>query len=356
MDIRTYNIEQLPDRADRFWMECCAHDRFASPFFHPEFVRTIDRVRQGVRVAVISDGEEPVGIFPYERDDKQRGGPVAGRLSDFQGLICRCNPNINGAELLEGCGLRSFNFDHWLAEQTVVNEYKDELYDSPFLDLSQGFDAYYQKRISQSSTRLKKIGQLSRKLERECGSIEFVEHDRDPKAWELLIRWKRDQYRRTGALDIFKYRWVLDVLQQVAKADSGTFRGCMMTYRAADRIVAVHLGMRTEQCVHWWFPAYDPAAGCYSPGLLMLTRGARHFAEQGVLRIDLGKGDEPYKKSVTLDASSVAQGMVQTGNIGKLLRRSRKKTWERLKRVPGKTYFKRATALIHRLRNHYDFR
>ena len=332
-----------------------AGDRFSNPFFNPEYCRVISRVRPNVRVAVIREGDEFTGFFPFECDSRQVGRPVSGRLSDFQGIVSSEEPQLGIAELLAGCGLNRIQFDHWMADQKVIESHLDARFDSPFLDLSEGYEAFFQKRISQGSTRLKKVGQLTRKVARECGELVFTEHDEDPQAMELLLSWKSDQYRRTGALDIFAYPWVTEVLKQMSSVNADGFRGCMMTLRVAGRIVAVHLGMRTQKCVHWWFPAYDTAMGNYSPGLLMLMEGARYFASQGVRRIDLGSGDEAYKKSITTDHVWVAEGTVQLGKVRPMVRRGRKRLWETIRRMPGKGYLKGATALFHRLRNHYDF-
>lgn len=357
MDIKTFDMAEVPPQILDDWRSICESSlAFGSPFFHPQFLQTVATVRAGVRVAVISDGDENIGFLPYEAGKSRHGRPVAAGLSDFQGIVCRQLPRLTPRELLQGCSLRSLAFDHWLADQQIASVCGDAVYASPFLDLSHGYDAFYRQRTAQGSTRFKKVGQLTRKLIRERGEVVFVERDDDKQAFDLLVRWKSQQYRRTGALDIFQYPWVQGILRKVAEVNAHGFAGQMMTYRVAGEIISVHLGMRTESTVHWWFPAYDPRFGKYSPGLLMLAAGAEYFAEKGVRRLDLGRGDEAFKRSLTLESQPVAEGVIDSSGLRRLVRGSGKVLWQTLRRIPGKTYVKRSTALMHRLGRHYKFR
>lgn len=357
LDIKTFDITDVPQSLVGDWGSTCESSiAHGSPFFHPNFMRCVASVRPGVRVAVVSEDGKSTGFFCFEVGKNGRGRPVAGRLSDFQGIISDKPTSLTARELLEACSLRSLSFDHWVAEQPLAAKHGDAVYDSPFLDLSQGYESFLSKRTGQGSTRLKKVGQLSRKLMRECGNAVFSEHDEDPKAFEHLLAWKSQQYQRTGALDIFKYHWVLDILKRVVGEVEGGFCGRMMTYRVAGQIVAVHLGMQTRSTVHWWFPAFDPAFGKYSPGLLMLAAGAEHFAGMGVQRLDLGRGDESFKRSVTLDARMVAEGELTTSRVRRFAKRGTRALWQTLRRIPGKSYIKRTTAFMHRLNKHNEFR
>src|SRR2546422_9451156 len=59
----------------------------ANPFLAPEFAIAAGRVRPGVRVAVLADGQAPAGFFPFERRSLGVGVPVAPELTLCQGLV-----------------------------------------------------------------------------------------------------------------------------------------------------------------------------------------------------------------------------------------------------------------------------
>jgi CelD/BcsL family acetyltransferase involved in cellulose biosynthesis len=78
-----------------------------------------------------------------------------------------------------------------------------------------------------------------------------------------------------------------------------------------DRLAAVNLCMRSNHVLHSWFPAYDVEFSKYSVGLILLVETARAAESLGIKRIDLGKGDEPYKRDFMSGATMVAEGSVE---------------------------------------------
>ena len=118
----------------------------ASPYFRPEFTQAVAPVRGDVEVAVLEEGGEMVGFFPYQR---WRGGiarPVGGRLSDFQGVVVRTGVAWNAEQLLRSCRLKAWHFDHLLASQEPLRPYHWLVEDSPYVDLSGGFSACIARR------------------------------------------------------------------------------------------------------------------------------------------------------------------------------------------------------------------
>ena len=59
----------------------------ANPFLSPEFSIAVGRVRPAARVAVLTDGQDITGFFPFERRRLGVGVPIAAGLTDCQGLI-----------------------------------------------------------------------------------------------------------------------------------------------------------------------------------------------------------------------------------------------------------------------------
>ena len=101
-----------------------------------------------------------------------------------------------------------------------------------------------------------------------------------------------------------------ELLQDLSRTTEPGFKGILSALYFDDRLVAVHFGMMTGQVLHWWFPAYDPSLRKYSPGLILLLETARTAAQQGIERIDLGKGEERYKLSFMTGSQTVYEGSV----------------------------------------------
>lgn len=87
MNIQCLSPNTLGDHEVSCWSQWQAADRaLSSPLFRPELVQAVARHRPGVEVAVIRQGEETVGFFPYHRQGRV-AEPFAGTLTDLQGLI-----------------------------------------------------------------------------------------------------------------------------------------------------------------------------------------------------------------------------------------------------------------------------
>jgi len=80
--------------------------------------------------------------------------------------------------------------------------------------------------------------------------------------------------------------------------------------------------MRTQRVFHWWFPAFSPEFGNYSPGLILILELIRHCAESGMTRMDLGRGHERYKTSLMTGAAAIADGCVTVRPIDRLIQRA----------------------------------
>src|SRR5581483_3377363 len=59
----------------------------ANPFLSPEFAQAVAAVKPEARVAVLTEGREPVGYFPFERGPFGFGRPIGDGVSDCQGVI-----------------------------------------------------------------------------------------------------------------------------------------------------------------------------------------------------------------------------------------------------------------------------
>lgn len=283
--------------------------RYESPYFCPEFTQAVGRVRDDVRVVVIENDGRPAGFFPHQRAAWGRGSPVGGALSDYHGVIATPQAEWSVVELMRAAGLSVFSFDHLVDPAGRFAPYVTaSAAESPQIDLA-------------SFEPPPDFARKARKLAREVGELSFSLHDASAVALERLFEWKSDQYRRTGLTDAFGVAWTRGLLGRLMSIETPGFAGTCSVLRSGEEIVAVHAGMRSRGVLHWWFPAYDTRHAAYSPGIILLLRMA---AALGSGKIDLGKGDARYKRSLMTGAVPLREGFVELPSLAATARRLRR--------------------------------
>ncbi len=308
-----------------------------SPYFRPEFTQAVAQVRDDVEIAVLEHAGETIGFFPFQRSRSNRGLPVGTQLSDFHGVIARTGYDFNADELIRECGLASFRFDHLPTSQRPFAAFTWQTDVSPYLDLSEGFEAYCEQRRQDGSKRVKKTMRKSRKLQREVGPIRVEVERTSGRALQLLMDWKAEQYRRSNLANLFGFDWIVRLLEHVLDARDPLFEGMMFVLYAGKRVAAIDFTLRSAGVLHSWFPAYEPVLSTYSPGHILLMETARMAETLGIRRIDLGKGPETYKTSFMSGAVTVAEGGVHSRPMDRLLARN----WHRLRDWIGSSPLKR---------------
>jgi len=298
-----------------------ANGALDSPHFCPEFVRLVAEERDQIEVAVLQDSAGPVGFFPYYRDRADVGRPVAGSFSDFQGIICSSALQWDPLELLRECDLSAWFFDHLLASQAPMCKHHLATSLSPYLDLSAGFEAYRAERRKAGSDELREVLRKSRKIEREVAPLRFEPCSQDKKALDVLVRWKREQLQSLGLQDCFSEHWVLPMLERVALYRGERFSGMLSTLYVGDELLAVTLGMRSERVLHGWVTAFNRHYRKFSPGLMLIVKLAHAAESLGIHRIDMGRGNESFKRSFASGAITLAEGALDRRLVPRMLTR-----------------------------------
>ncbi len=279
-----------------------------SPFFTPDFAQIVASVRQDVEVALLYDDDRLAGFFPFQRTSMNVATPVGVGFSEFHGVIASPDLRWTATELLRGCGLLAWKYDHVPVSQEPFAKFHQRVGGSPYMDLTQGFEAYCAQRQRCGSSVIRQTARKHRKLQRMVGQVDFELHDCGQHGLDKLIEWKSAQHARTGVVDVFKFRWVTDLLRRVHSHQKASFSGVMSVLSAGGQPIAVHLGMRTGTVAHVWYPAFNPDFGEYSPGMILFLELARALAEDGVRRIDLGPTPQRYKQSLRSGDIPVAIG------------------------------------------------
>lgn len=326
--------DRVPERDLQTWAHIQeAEPSLGSPFFRPEFTEIVAAARGDVAVAVVHQDEGEPAFFPFQRGPFSRARPVGARLSDYQGIVARGEPSFAARALLRGCGLRSWDFDAVLADQPIFQQFQRRAKISQCLDVTRGFESFVAEREASGSDQVADIQKQTARLEADVGPVRFEVHVEDQADLEVLLRWKSEQYRRTGAVDIFSFPWVREVVGRVHSAQHDGFAGLLSMLYVGGEPVAAHLGMRSRTTWHYWLPAYDRRFAKHSPGLILLLQMTQAAVDLGLERIDLGKGDALYKRRLANASVALAEGSIDasfaaslTSSASRVVRRAARRT------------------------------
>lgn len=293
-----------------------------SPYFRPEFTQVVASVRDDVEVAVITEGDTPVGFFPFQRGLLNAGKPVGSLMSDFHGIISRKNTRVNTSSLLRDCGLASWDFNHLVDPQQNFEGTTWTVADSPYIDMPNGYEQYVAERRQQGSQLIGQAIKKAGKIEKSLGPIRFVQHANDEVVFNSLLKWKAAQYEHSGVPNVFGADWTVNLLKRILEWQDAAFAGKLSALYIGDRLVAMHLGMHSHRVMHFWFPAYDVEFARHSVGLILMLEMAKACAALGIVRIDMGKGPESYKREFMNGASMVAEGAITRHRFSNGVRRA----------------------------------
>lgn len=315
MEISCYPIRDLPDAYRVVWRTLQAADPSVwSPFLTPEYPTIVDQATDRremgrVEVAVWESAGEPQAFLPFERRTRSVASPVGGTLCDYQGLIARPEFSINVSEMLRACDLKTWYFDHVLAQQPQFMHAHSHTASSPYIDIGESLDDYRQRSRPTSRNKIQEILRKQRKLEREVAPVRFEFASQNHAMFEQLLKWKKQYYRRIRSVDHLTDR-AADITRMISQVNAEGLRGVLSVLYVGDEVGAIHLGLQSYGVLHWWIPTYNRDLHNYSPGLILLLHLAAEGAKQGYRRIDLGKGDEEYKRWLMTGTTDVAEGSV----------------------------------------------
>lgn len=123
-----------------------------------------------------------------------------------------------------------------------------------------------------------------------------------------------------------------------------------------DKLVAGHIGMRTSEVWHYWFPAYDFEYSHHSPGTILLLEMIGNAASDGMRQIDLGKGDSTYKQRFSNTAVPLAEGRSHRPSAAHSVRRALESSIAWLRSLPIPSAAKLPARGLPRLARKYSRR
>jgi CelD/BcsL family acetyltransferase involved in cellulose biosynthesis len=293
-----------------------------SPYFHPGFAGAVHASGRPVDVAVGRDDAGAVcALMPVHREGSMLR-PAGWPGADFQGPVLAPGAAFPPLHLLTG-GVRGFAFDHLLEPRPDFAPWVESTLPSPFLDTSGGLDGYLGRASRSGKDNMGQARRRTAKAERELGPVRFAADVVDEDALRQIVRLKRDQYAVTGARDYFAGPDRVALLTRLLHTRSTDFGGVLSTLHAGPHLLAAHFGIRSGSVLHWWFPVYDPAHAALAPGWMLLRELVAAAPALGITRIDLGRGDDEYKRRAKTGEVLVSQGLVTRNSTFRAVRRAR---------------------------------
>src|SRR2546430_5755932 len=92
---------ELSEQLSQTWSQIQQADAsLGSPYFCPQFTRSVAAVRNDVFVGVMEEAGRAIGFFPFQKGRLKMGRPVGGALSDFHGVIADANAEWDAGDLI----------------------------------------------------------------------------------------------------------------------------------------------------------------------------------------------------------------------------------------------------------------
>ena len=271
-----------------------AHPPLQSPLLGPDFAIAVGRVRSDAAVAVFRRDGAAVGFLAHHRRPGGLARPIGAPFSDYHALVA--GPDLSAEHALRLAGIREYRFTGLVNEPAVSRDCAKA--DSYAVELGTEPDAggaYLEALRAGSAKRFKNLRRLSHKLEREIGPPRLIAPDRANDNFDLLFRWKHEQFARSGLTDVFAAPWAGALMRTLFENGERDLSGLMITLMAGDRPAAIHFGIREGHRYHPWAAAHDEALNVYSPGQLFLWSTIRAMPSLGLHWYDLAGGHDHYK-------------------------------------------------------------
>lgn len=291
-----------------------------NPFLSFSFTQAVGRARAAARVAVVEEGGALEAFLPFELSSGNVGIPIGWPLNDLQGFVSS-GASLDARGIVKRAGLRGWHFHHAPADQQalVPHQYNNTTIQALVIDLKHG--GYHQYLVGRSKSLVRDIARLRRVMERQLGAVSLEWSSSRPEHLGRLVEWKSGKYNTTRQL-FAEDPTALAILEELATAAYTDCCGIVHVLSAGERPIAVYVDLRAFGGLTGWFTAYDPELSRFSPGTMIFFAIAEEAANQGILRMDLGYGEQSYKFRLANDSYDVAGGAVWASSTENAVRRA----------------------------------
>lgn len=317
----------LSEREVQAWRGfCAAAPAFTNPLLGPDFARLVGEARPDARVAVARLKDEPVAFLPFHGRPGAVAQPIGAAFSDYHALVGAPDARIDGAEVLAAAGISGLRLSGLIDPHGAFPAAEPAEAEGYLIAPPEGPDAYYAALQAENPKRFKNWRRLQNKLEREWGEVVLASEAGAGETLDQLIAWKREQFHRTGAHDVFRPEWARRLFHSILAAQGGA-RGVLITLRAGGRLAAGHFGLAVGAHAHAWLSVIDPEMASCGPGQVLTLRLAEIMPQLGLASYDLSPGYAHYKAPFATGAMAVRQGLVTAAGRTGAAARSMNAAW-----------------------------
>ncbi len=286
-----------------------------SPFLTPHFACAVAKVKPHVRVCVVELGGKVAGFFPFQFASAPHrllgiAESLAGYMAGYSGLVAEPGVTVSPDLLLRLCGVAFLRVCYMEESQRALALQAGIAERGLIIRLDHGSEAYWNELKQRDRHFVAETERRQRQLEKAHGPLKLVMigPDQRPLELERLIRYKRQQYRKTGAFDVLSMNWKRDLLMHLAGSSEPTCSGVLSSLYAGETWVASQFSLRNQGVLNYYFPVYNPELPKYSPGRLLLKFMIDNCETLGLTTVDRCAGDTPAKRDFANDSHLLFSG------------------------------------------------
>lgn len=288
-------------------------------FFSHGFARACEMAHGLAHVGVLHESGAIRGFLPFQfrtpwHARLRLAERIGGELCDNAGLVAQSGFRIDPAILLRCCRLGGLFISHLPEEQEAFGLTAMAGRIGHHIDLSAGSAHYFAALAASRKSFVQDTERRLRRAARDYGPLVFtyvVRPERD--AVLRLIEDKRQQYRRTGASDVFADPHRLRLIEVLLDLPASDCELVLTTLAAGERVLARHLGLLHAGVLSYWFPVYDTEAQKVSPGRLLLWHTIQQADTHGIRLVDRGEGDSEAKRDFSTGTTRFGQAYFSAG-------------------------------------------
>ncbi|WP_309646549.1 GNAT family N-acetyltransferase [Phenylobacterium sp.] len=285
-----------------------AQSSLRSPYFDLGWFDAVDRARGDLFVARGTRRSGAVAFLAFHPGVLGVARPAGGTFCDWHGFVAEPGLAVEAGRALSG-GPAAFRFEASPAGDPGFAAHADDRDISHTLDLSAGFEAYARPAVRAAPKAIANLRRAQRKLEADGRRVSYEIDDRSPETLAWLMALKSAQYRRSRHPDALAWDWSRRLIAALPEATPEMFGGVVSSLKIDGELAAAHLGLRSGGVMHHWLPTYEPSFASYAPGNVLAVEIARAKAPDGVVEIDLGPGDYPWKREFASGGTELIRGL-----------------------------------------------
>jgi CelD/BcsL family acetyltransferase involved in cellulose biosynthesis len=292
---RVVSPRQLSDVEFKAWKDIQKHVQgLHSPYLTPEWAQLVNEARSDARIVVFYEGQSPIGFLPVQLTTSASGVhamPLGSPICDYQSVIAKPNTPIGLSKAVTALGVSRIDFTNLLDTHQTCRKRIKCMDNGLVVDTSEGWDGFVENRKRAGSSVVRRVNKKYRKLQADFDRVAFKPFEKNDQAFEQLMNWKRDQWDRTGSVDVLSKAWVKDVISGAYARNDVDFGSEFFSLTINDELAAAMFCLRYKSNLHAWFVGYNHRFQVYSPGLVLFQESIKAIADAGFTSLDLGAGD-----------------------------------------------------------------